>query len=117
MRLCLNENMAEATVLRLRAAGDDVLWIRESFPGISDKEVLAIALREDRLLVTFDKDFGDLVFRLGTAASCGIVIFRISQPSSAEVAVRISITLHSRDDWRGHFAVVTDQLIRLRPLP
>lgn len=117
MHLCLNENMAAATVTRLRTEGDDVLWIRESSPGISDKEVLEVARSEGRLLVTFDKDFGELVFRLGAAAACGVVLFRISLPSPQEVAERIMAVLHSRDDWRGNFAVVTDDLIRLRALP
>lgn len=117
MHLCLNENMAGATVARLRKEGDDVLWIRESSPGISDQEVLAVARREDRLLITFDKDFGELVFRLGAVAACGIVLFRISMPSPLEVAERITMVLHSRDNWRGNFAVVTDELIRLRALP
>jgi predicted nuclease of predicted toxin-antitoxin system len=43
--------------------GEDVLWIRAEAPGISDEQVLAPAQAEDRLLITFDKDFGELAFR------------------------------------------------------
>jgi len=61
MRLCANENIPEDCVVRLRERGHDVLWIREAAPGGPDPDVLARALTEDRLLITFDKDFGELV--------------------------------------------------------
>src|SRR5438552_7389393 len=98
MRLCGNENVPEDCVIRLRQRGHDVLWIREAAPGSPDPEVLARALAEDRLLITFDKDFGELVFRRGAKASSGIVLLRISQPSAEAVAERVAALLASRDD-------------------
>src|SRR5262245_16529887 len=103
MRLCANENVAEDCIIRLRQRGHDVLWIREAAPGISDSEVLARALAQERLLITFDKDFGGLVFRQGAKASHGIILFRISQLSSASLATRLVDVLDSRNDWSGHF--------------
>jgi predicted nuclease of predicted toxin-antitoxin system len=117
MRLCANENLPEDCVLRLRQDGHDVLWIREAAPGISDDIVLARAATEDRLLITFDKDFGELVFRRGAKASQGVVLFRIAQPSAAAVAERVSAVLASRDDWSGHFCVVENFAVRMRRLP
>jgi len=117
MRLCANENIPEDCVARLRQNGHGVLWIREAAPGSSDPAVLARALAEDRLLITFDKDFGELVFRRGAKASHGIILFRISQPSPAAVAGRVAAVLASRDDWHGHFSVVDDFAIRMRQLP
>lgn len=117
MRLCANENIPEDCVTRLRQAGRDVLWIREAAPGSPDDSVLARAPSESRLLVTFDKDFGQLVFRRGARASRGIVLFRISQPSPGAVAGRVATVLASRDDWHGHFSVVDDFTIRMRRLP
>ena len=117
MRLCANENIPEDRVLRLRQDGHDVLWIRETTPGISDDAVLARAAAEDRLLITFDKDFGELVFRRGAKASQGVVLFRIPQPSAAAVAERVAAVLASRDDWPGHFSVVEESTIRMRRLP
>ena len=53
-----------------------------------------------------DKDFGELTFRLGVPASCGIVLFRIA-PTSPEHVARTAITvLESRDDWAGRFSVL-----------
>ncbi|MCX8090225.1 MAG: DUF5615 family PIN-like protein [Verrucomicrobiae bacterium] len=117
MRLCANENIPEDCVIRLRQDGHDVLWIREAAPGTPDDAVLARAWSENRLLITFDKDFGGLVFRRGARGSHGVVLFRISQPSPAALAERVATVLASRDDWQGHFSVVDDFTIRLRRLP
>ena len=102
MRLCANENLSEDAVLRLRQDGHDVLWIREAAPGSSDQAVLAWAQTESRVLLTFDKDFGDLVYRRGATASTGVILLRIPQPSAAAAADRISRILASRTDWAGH---------------
>jgi predicted nuclease of predicted toxin-antitoxin system len=117
MRVCANENVPRDCVIRLRQSGYDVLWIRESAPGTPDISVLARALNEDRLLITFDKDFGELVFRRGAKASRGVILFRIAQPSSSAIAERVATVLASREDWAGHFSVVEDFAIRMRILP
>ena len=62
MLICANENLSDDCVLRLREDGHGVLWIREAAPGSSDTLVLARACAEKRILITFDKDFGELVF-------------------------------------------------------
>lgn len=116
MRLCANENVPRDGVAALREAGHDVLWIRETMPGASDDGVLARALAEGRLLLTFDKDFGALVFQRGRSASTGIVLFRINQPSAQAVATTITRVLASRHDWAGHFSVVDDRTVRMRAL-
>lgn len=75
------------------------------------------AQRELRVVVTFDKDFGELAFRRGLAASVGVVLFRITL-TSPEHAVRAAVAAFaSRADWIGQFAVVEDDRIRLRALP
>lgn len=117
MRLCANENVPGDCVVRLREAGHDVRWIRETAPGIPDEKVLTLARAENRVLMTFDKDFGELVFRRGASGSQGVILFRISQPSPAAVAERVAAAVASRQDWTGHFSVVEDFGIRMRRLP
>jgi predicted nuclease of predicted toxin-antitoxin system len=80
-------------------------------------EVLAQAQADDRVLLTFDKDFGELAFGAGLPASCGVVLFRLSARSPAQVIRVIVAALESRTDWAGHFSVVEDDQIRLTPLP
>lgn len=117
MRILANENFPGDAITALRQRGHDVAWVRTDAPGSSDWQVLKRAETEDRVLITFDKDFGELAFRAKLPASSGIILFRISVPSSAHVA-RVTVTaLESRTDWVGHFAVVEDARIRMTPLP
>jgi len=117
VRLCANENLPEACIIALRNAGHDVLWIREAAPGSSDVAVLSRAQTERRLLITFDKDFGDLVFHRGLSASYGVVLFRTLQPSAELLAWRVVAVVGSRNDWEGQYSVVDESCIRMRPLP
>jgi len=117
VRILANENFPMDAVLLSRERGHDVAWVRSDAPGSSDRQVIARAQMEDRILITFDKDFGELVFRSGLAASSGIVLFRIAAPSSAHVARVAAVALESRTDWAGHFAVVEDDRIRMTLLP
>jgi hypothetical protein len=75
------------------------------------------ALAESWLLLTFDKDFGELVFHKGAKASCGIVLFRIAIPSPAKAAQKVVTSLESRSDWENQFSVVEEAMVRMRPLP
>src|SRR5262245_59841009 len=115
MRLLANENIPGEAVDALRAR--DVAWVRTDAPGSDDREVLARAMIESRLLLTFDKDFGELAFRAGLPASCGIVLLRIPISSAAELAQAVITVLESRDDWAGHFSVLEPQRLRMTPLP
>jgi hypothetical protein len=64
MKLLANENFPGEAVRALRARGHDVLWVRREMPGAPDADVVGRARSEGRLLVTFDKDFGELAFHL-----------------------------------------------------
>jgi predicted nuclease of predicted toxin-antitoxin system len=112
-----NENFPGDAIAALRQRGHDVAWTRTDTPGSSDRQVLARAETEDRILITFDKDFGELAFRAKLPASSGIILFRISAPSSAHIARVAVAALESRTDWAGHFAVIEDTRIRMTPLP
>ena len=117
MRLCANENLPRDCVTALQLAGHDVLWIRKAMPGAGDEVVLARARVEKRLLLTFDRDFGALVFQRGKAAAAGVVLFRIRPSSAPAVASAVTRILASRNDWSGHFSVVDDRTVRMRALP
>lgn len=116
MRLLADENVPGAAVQVLRASGHDVSWVRTDAPGASDVDVLAKAGGEDRLLLTFDKDFGELAFRRGLPAASGIVLLRIPLPSTG-FSERLVRLIESRTDWAGHFSVATDDRIRMVRLP
>ncbi len=117
MRVIVNENITRSVILGLRDRGYDVLSVKESMRGADDVSILQRAEAEQRLVVTQDKDFGELAFKQRLPATCGIVLFRLSGIDPAEDNQRMLEVIESRSDWAGHFAVVTDDRIRMRTLP
>jgi predicted nuclease of predicted toxin-antitoxin system len=117
MQFLANENFPLDAVVILRNARHDVAWVRTDAPGIADPAVLAWAVRDQRILLTFDKDFGDPAFHAGLPADCGIVLFRLSAASSGALAALVLAALQSRTDWAGHFSVIEPGRIRMRQLP
>ena len=77
---------------------------------------MAWAVREGRVILTFDKDFGELAWRVGLPASSGIVLFRLPMPAAAEVGAILAARIGERTDWAGHFSVIEPGRIRMRPL-
>jgi predicted nuclease of predicted toxin-antitoxin system len=73
VRILANENFPRVAVDALRRAGHDVAWVCSDAPGSSDDVVLARALREVRILVTFDKDFEALSAQADWAGQFAIV--------------------------------------------
>jgi predicted nuclease of predicted toxin-antitoxin system len=63
MKLLANEKFSLLAVAGLRDAGHDVFRVRTAMPGASDDVILQLAQDDERLVVTFDKDFGELGFR------------------------------------------------------
>jgi predicted nuclease of predicted toxin-antitoxin system len=118
MKLLANENFPLLAVKALQDLGHDVLWARTDMRGEADDVILHRAQAEDRLVVTFDKDFGELAFRWGLPASCGVILFRLRTQSPDYVRNRVVEILAARADadWLGHFFVVEEYRIRVRPL-
>jgi predicted nuclease of predicted toxin-antitoxin system len=100
----------------LRDAGQDVAWIADSHSGATDIEVLKLCMAQRRVLLTFDKDFGELAFIKGLPAECGIILFRITPQNPEEVAVIALSAIQNQPNWLGYFSVVTRKQIRMRPL-
>lgn len=117
MRFLADENFPRPALEALRKAGFDVAWISEGQSGATDEQVLARSMAEGRTLLTFDKDFGELAFRRGLPAECGIVLFRLVPQAPAEAAAIAVAAIASQANWAGHFSVVTRQRIRMTPLP
>jgi predicted nuclease of predicted toxin-antitoxin system len=82
MRFLANENFPGRAVTALAAAGHDVVWVTVAAPGMSDADVLAWAARDERILLTFDKDFG---------APRSMMMGNTRSPSRYEAALRSSI--------------------------
>jgi predicted nuclease of predicted toxin-antitoxin system len=117
MKLLANENFPLLAVEALCAAGHDVLWVRTDMPGKTDDVILQRAQDEGRLVLTFDKDFGELACRYGLPANCGVILFRLHTQSPVHMRDRVLDALAQRQDWAGYLSVVDENRIRMRPLP
>jgi predicted nuclease of predicted toxin-antitoxin system len=116
MRFLADENFARPALEALRKAGWEVVSIAEECPGVPDEDVAALCAAQERILLTFDKDFGELVFRRGLPAGSGVVLFRLTPDSPAEAAEVALALVQSHPDLAGSFCVVTRDRIRIRPL-
>jgi predicted nuclease of predicted toxin-antitoxin system len=116
MRFLADENFPRPALLVLRQAGYDIRSVAEESPGLSDEAVAALCDRDERVLLTFDKDFGDLVFRQGLPAGSAIVLFRLIPESPAEVHAILSSLLETGTLVPGLFCVVTRERVRTRQL-
>jgi hypothetical protein len=116
MRFLANENFPGAGVSALAATGHDIVWVRTAAPGATDPDVLAWAARDGRILLTFDKDFGELARGASLPMTCGVILFRSPMPAPEAVGAWLLGVICARDDWAGHFSVVEPGRVRMRPL-
>ena len=117
MRILADENVPLIAVKALQTKGHDVLWILAESPGVSDEQVLHQAEQTNRILITFDKDFGELALRKQPSRPPGVILFRTRLVSPARLAEKVAAIIKSRDDWADHFSVVDDKRIRMVTLP
>jgi predicted nuclease of predicted toxin-antitoxin system len=116
MKLLADESLEARLVEYLRGEGHDVLFVAELSPGVSDADVVALANREQRVLLTNDKDFGELTF-LQRRVKNGIVLLRFQSESIPLKQDRLSQLLKNRGaDLPSSFTVVSDARVRLRHL-
>lgn len=114
MKILADESMDHEIVIRLREEGHDVKYVSEISPGIMDEEVLALASDENTLLVTADKDFGELIFRQGFVKR-GIVLYRLAGLSAREKAQIVSFAIAEHGDaLLQSFGVIAEKAVRIR---
>ena len=117
MRILVDQNIPHSVIETLREEGHDTVQGQETYPGGDNRTLLSRAVEGRRVVLTVDKDFGELAFRTGLPASCGIILVRVTPVAPATVADLIARTLDVHDDWGRHSSVVEDTRVRMRPLP
>ncbi len=114
MNLLADECVATEVVARLRADGHSVEAAGETDPGAADDDVLTRAVAAGQVLVTADKDFGELVYRL-RRVHAGVVLLRLAGMSSADRAALVSEVFRERAaDLPGNFTVIEPATVRVR---
>ncbi|TCS69000.1 putative nuclease of predicted toxin-antitoxin system [Sulfuritortus calidifontis] len=118
MKLLANENIPLATIRRLRTQGHDVASIVEMAAGSTDEQVLRQAHDEDRVLFTFDRDYGELIYVRGLPCPSGLIYLRFIPSTPEEPAERLArLFAEMSDGLIGGFVVVDRDGYRRRPLP
>ena len=118
MLLLANENIPLKSINILRHAGHDVVSISEETPGISDSEILQRGQSEKRYILTFDRDYGELIYKRRLEVPPGVIYFRFTPVSPEEMGIYFIDLLNLPElDWKGKFTTIERGRIRQRPLP
>ena len=116
LSLLADENIDQRLVSSLRLAGISVYSVAESSPGITDEEVMRLSENLGALILTDDKDFGEIVFR--KQRSCpGIVLLRLIGVDYSHKADQvIQVIDKCGSEMTGKFVVITEETVRMRKL-
>jgi predicted nuclease of predicted toxin-antitoxin system len=118
MKFLLDENIDARLHPFLQERGHDVTSVaKDYYYGLVDEDILAMAYQEERIIITNDRDFGELIFRQGRPHS-GVILFRLT-PFDADIQLRKKRLQHVLDNYSDHlhhFLVVTQKSVRIRKI-
>lgn len=115
LRFLVDESTGRGVTEWLSTAGHDVVCVTESLPEALDSDILNLAVLDQRIIITNDKDFGELVFRSGRHHA-GILLLRLNDEGASNRIRMVSLVVeHYEMKLIGAFTVVTEKTIRIRP--
>ena len=113
MKFLVDECVGLSVANWLRQNNYDAISIYDDITGINDDLVLKKALQENRILITCDKDFGEMIFK-NKKQHCGVLFLRLfNEKPSNKINVLKSILKNHSTDLLGNFVVVTEQTVRI----
>lgn len=115
MKLLANENFPLTSVKILKESGYDVMYIGTDFSGVSDSEVMQIAIDDMRVILTFDRDYGELIFRKGFKPPKGVIYLRWAdfKPNEPGDYLR-DLFFKGEINFDGKLTVINEKTIRQR---
>jgi predicted nuclease of predicted toxin-antitoxin system len=117
MRFLADESCDFRVVRALRAAGHEVTAVIEAAPGAEDSAVIDMALRERRILVTEDRDFGQLAFATASPAP-GVILLRFPSAGRSDLpAMVVDIVEQHGDKLGDRFVVLQPGRVRFGGRP
>lgn len=118
MKFLANENVPLANINILRKAGFEVFCISQIMSGSRDREVLQYSAQNDLIILTFDRDYGELIFKYGEQLISGIVYFRLSQFDPEDCGnILVEQIQKEKLQLLSFFTVIEKDGIRQRKLP
>jgi predicted nuclease of predicted toxin-antitoxin system len=114
--LC-NENIPRASVELLISDGQNISYVARDLSGITDMEVIQLSIKEERIIITLDKDYGELIFKHGLKLITGIIYLRfLDYDPELPARMILSILRDSKITFAGKFTVIDPNGIRQRNL-
>ncbi len=113
-KILADENIPRTAIQSLRSLGYDVVSVWEVNPGISDEQVVQLAIREKRIIITFDKDFGRIA--LTNPNVPGVILMRIPPVNPEYITNRIISALKSVENPYDKLIIVRRNTVRIIPL-
>ncbi|MFW5699415.1 MAG: DUF5615 family PIN-like protein [Bacteroidota bacterium] len=115
MRLLANENFPKSSIDILKNSGLDIISIGIDYVGIQDDEVMKIAIKEDRTIFTFDRDYGELIFKKGYKPAAGVIYLRWEDFQPEDPGNYLMLLFETRNiNFRNSLTVITENSIRQR---
>ena len=114
MKLLANENFPYPSIFYLRDKGFDIVSIGMENPSIKDSEIMSIAINENRIILTFDRDYGELIFRYNYKPEMGVIYLRLDNYTPIDPGLIIESLLNSELDLRRALTVIDQHGIRQR---
>ena len=114
MKFLVDESVEYRIVAFLRNLGYNTLSVAESFPSVDDKTVLATAYQEYRIVITNDKDFGELIYKLQLPHK-GIILFRLFEENYQSKEDKLQLILKKfKSKLQNTFTIVSKNKIRFK---
>jgi len=117
MKFLADESIEKPVIDWLRGQDFDVRYVTEITPSINDEEVIRLANDEGRILITNDKDFGELVFRQSKIVLGVLLIRAINERASNKIRLVREVLEKARNKLAGYFVVVNEAGIRMKKIP
>lgn len=116
MKFLADENFPITAFRILQESGYDIKHVAFDMPSITDREVTDFAIQEERIILTFDSDYGTLIFKFGYRPP-GVVYFRLTNISAGEPAHILATILKEGHQIEQMHTVIEQDKIRQRRIP
>ena len=114
MKFLANENLPAPSIEFLRNNKIDVVSIAERNPGVTDEDVMKIAIDEQRTIVTHDSDYGELIYKLGYKPEAGVIYFRIYNFEPDDPGKILLDLINRNFKFNNSLTVISEGAIRQR---
>ncbi len=108
MKYLANENVPFSSITYLKSKGYDIKAIGVDDPSITDDQVMQIAIDENRTIITYDSDYGELIFKHGYKPQAGVIFIRIQPTEPLETAKILEELLTKKTISFEHTLTVID---------